>query len=49
VRWIVDASSVVAYLLGEGSDAEREGMLGDVHTNSLMSRSPRPGRARPRL
>jgi predicted nucleic acid-binding protein len=36
VRWVVDASGVVAYLLGEGSDAEREGMLGDVHAPGLV-------------
>jgi predicted nucleic acid-binding protein len=31
VRSVVDASSVVAYLLGEASGAERDAMLGDVH------------------
>jgi predicted nucleic acid-binding protein len=36
VKWVVDASSVVAYLLGESSDAERDGMLGDVHAPSLV-------------
>lgn len=30
VRWVVDASTVVAYLLGEGSEVERGRMLGDV-------------------
>lgn len=33
---IADASVVVAYLLGEASDAEREGMLSDVHAPSLL-------------
>ena len=28
--------SVVAYLLGEGSDAERGGLLGDVHAPGLI-------------
>jgi predicted nucleic acid-binding protein len=36
VRWVVDASSVVAYLLGQASEAEREGMLGDVHAPALV-------------
>jgi predicted nucleic acid-binding protein len=36
VRWVADASSVVAYLLGEGSEAEREGMLGDAHAPALV-------------
>jgi len=36
VRWVVDASSVVAYLLGESSDAERGGLLGDVHAPGLI-------------
>jgi predicted nucleic acid-binding protein len=31
VTFVVDASTVVAYLLGEGSEAERAAMLGDVH------------------
>lgn len=34
--WVVDASSVVAYLLGEGSGAERSAMLGDVHAPGLI-------------
>lgn len=33
---MIDASSVVAYLLGEASEAERRGMLGDVHAPSLV-------------
>jgi predicted nucleic acid-binding protein len=36
VKWVVDASSAVAYLLGEASDAERGGMLGDVHAPGLI-------------
>lgn len=36
MTWVVDASSVVAYLLGEGSEAERHGMLADVHSPSLV-------------
>lgn len=36
MSYVVDASSVVAYLLGEGSEAERGGMLGDVHAPSLL-------------
>lgn len=36
MRWVVDASSVVAYLLGEASDAERNGMLDDVHAPGLV-------------
>jgi predicted nucleic acid-binding protein len=36
VRRVADASSVAAYLLGNASDAEREGMLGDVHSPALL-------------
>lgn len=36
MRWVLDASSVVAYLLGKGSDAERRGMLDDVHTPGFV-------------
>lgn len=36
MRYVVDASSVVAYLLGEASDAERGAMLGDVHAPELI-------------
>lgn len=36
MRAVVDASTVVAYLLGEGSDAERESMLDDVHAPALV-------------
>jgi len=35
-RWVVDASSTVAYLLGEGSSAERDAMVGDVHAPALI-------------
>jgi len=35
-RWVVDASSAVAYLLGEASSAEQEAMLGDVHAPTLI-------------
>lgn len=33
---VLDASSVVAYLLGEGTDTERAGMLGDAHAPELL-------------
>ncbi len=36
MRWVIDASSVVAYLLGEGSEAEHGGMLGDVHAPGIV-------------
>lgn len=36
MRWVVDASSAVAYLLSQGSDAERAGMLSDIHAPSLI-------------
>jgi predicted nucleic acid-binding protein len=36
VRWVADASSVVAYLLGEASAAERDGILDDVHAPTLV-------------
>lgn len=36
MRWVLDASSVVAYLLGEGTDAEGGGMLGDTHAPELL-------------
>ena len=36
MTWVVDASSAVGYLLGEGSEAERNGMLGDIHAPSLI-------------
>jgi predicted nucleic acid-binding protein len=36
VRWVADASVVVAYLLGAGSEIEREAMLGDVHAPALL-------------
>lgn len=37
MRHVVDASSIVAYLLGEGSDAEREAILGDAHAPCLVA------------
>lgn len=36
MRWVVDASSAVGYLLGEGSEAERAGMLADIHAPSMI-------------
>jgi predicted nucleic acid-binding protein len=36
VSWVVDASSVVAYLLAQGSEPERSAMLGDAHAPSLV-------------
>lgn len=36
MKWVADASVVVAYLLGEASEVEREGLLGDVHAPSLL-------------
>ncbi len=36
MRWVADASSVVAYLLGDGSTAEQDAMLGDVHAPGLL-------------
>jgi predicted nucleic acid-binding protein len=33
---VIDASSVVAYLLGEGGEIEREAMLGDAHAPTLL-------------
>lgn len=36
MRTVLDASSAIAYLLGEGSDAERREMLGDVHAPGLF-------------
>ncbi len=36
MRWVVDASSAVAYLLGESSEVERAGLLGDVHAPNLI-------------
>ncbi len=36
MRWVVDASSVVAYLLGEASESEREAILGEAHAPSLV-------------
>ncbi|HET7045510.1 MAG TPA: type II toxin-antitoxin system VapC family toxin [Gaiellaceae bacterium] len=36
MKRVVDASSVIAYLLGEGSQPEREAMLGDAHAPTLV-------------
>lgn len=36
MRWVADASVVVAYLLGEGTGDEREAMLGEVHAPALV-------------
>lgn len=36
MRVVADASVVVAYLLGESSEAERRAMLADVHAPSLV-------------
>jgi predicted nucleic acid-binding protein len=36
VTTVVDASVVVAYLLGEASEAERDRILGDVHAPALV-------------
>jgi predicted nucleic acid-binding protein len=36
VRCVVDASSVVAYLVGAGSDDERAGILGEAHAPGLL-------------
>jgi predicted nucleic acid-binding protein len=33
---VADASVVVAYLLGEGTEVERGGMLGDAHAPALL-------------
>lgn len=36
MSWVLDASSVVAYLLGEGSQAERRAVLDDAHAPGLL-------------
>jgi predicted nucleic acid-binding protein len=36
VTSVLDASSVVAYLLGHGTETERVGMLGDAHAPELL-------------
>jgi predicted nucleic acid-binding protein len=36
VRYVVDASSVVGYLLGEASQIEHDGVLGDAHAPRLV-------------
>jgi len=37
VRFVADASVVVAYLLGKGSAAERRTLPGDVHAPSFVN------------
>lgn len=34
--WVVDASTTIAYLLGEGSSVEQEAMLGEAHAPALL-------------
>lgn len=34
--WVIDASSVAAYLLGAGTEPEVEAVLGDVHAPALL-------------
>jgi predicted nucleic acid-binding protein len=36
VTWVADASVIVAYLLGEATEAERGAILGDVHAPALL-------------
>ncbi len=36
MRSVVDASVIVAFLLGEGSGEERDAMLGEVHAPALV-------------
>lgn len=36
MRWVADASVAVAYLLGDGSEAERSAMLADAHAPALI-------------
>jgi predicted nucleic acid-binding protein len=36
VTWVLDASSVVAYLLGEGAEPERDAILAGAHAPSLL-------------
>lgn len=36
MRWVIDASSTAAYLLGEGSAAENRAMVGEAHAPSLV-------------
>ena len=36
MTWVADASVVVAYLLGEASEAERRCMLGEAHAPLLV-------------
>lgn len=36
MRWVADASVAVAYLLGDGSEAERSALLADAHAPALI-------------
>ena len=36
MTWVIDASSTVAYLLGEATDAERSALLDDAHAPALL-------------
>lgn len=36
MTWVADASVIVAFLLGDGSEQEREVMLGEVHAPGLV-------------
>jgi predicted nucleic acid-binding protein len=36
MRSVIDASVIVAFLLGEGSGEERDAMLGEVHAPALL-------------
>lgn len=36
MTWVADASVIVAYLLGEATEAERGAILGDVHAPALL-------------
>lgn len=36
MSWVVDASSTVAYLLGEGTESERAAILGGAHAPGLV-------------
>ena len=36
MTWVVDASVIVAYLLGEADDVERAAMLADAHAPALL-------------
>ncbi len=36
MSWVVDASTAVAYLLGQGSEVEHAAMVDDVHAPTLI-------------